>query len=76
MLFRSRKEGMLQDVVISELDYEKMKGMPSIAVYVAKEGDTLWDIGKRYYVTVDSLKEMNHLTGEELKAGDQLLVVK
>ncbi len=76
LVFGNRKESMLQDVTISELDYEKMKGMPSIAVYVAREGDTLWDIGKRYYVTVDSLKEMNHLTGEELKAGDQLLVVK
>ena len=39
-------------------------------------GDTLWDIGKRYYVPVSQLKEVNELPTEEISAGDKILVVK
>ena len=41
-----------------------------------ERGDTLWDIGKRYYVPVSQLKEVNELPTEEISAGDKILVVK
>ena len=41
-----------------------------------KEGDTLWQIGRKYYVSVDKIKEVNQLIGEDIAPGDKLLIVK
>ncbi len=43
---------------------------------MVKNGDNLWNIGKRYYVPVESLRELNALESDELKAGQKLLIVK
>lgn len=47
-----------------------------MVICIAGPGDTLWDIGKRYYVPVSQLKEVNELPTEEISAGDKILVVK
>ena len=47
-----------------------------MVIYSAGPNDTLWDIGKRYYVTISQLKEVNELVTEEISAGDKILVVK
>ena len=46
------------------------------AGYVVKSGDSLWDIGKRYMVSLDNLKEMNHLTKDEVCAGEKILIIR
>ena len=46
------------------------------AVYLAGEGETLWDICKKYDVPMDGMREMNNLTQDEIRPGDQLLIVK
>lgn len=57
-------------------DSEKIEGLPSLAVYVVREGDSLWDIGKRYYVPVAALREANGMPGNEIKAGDRILIIR
>lgn len=50
---------------------------PSIIVYICKEGDTLWDIAKRYNTTEDEIAEVNELKLDEpLKAGRCLILEK
>ena len=44
--------------------------------YIAREGDSLWDIGKRYYVPVSQIREINELAGDEIQPGEKLLIVK
>lgn len=75
-VYQKRQERIIEQVQVSELDAEKLAALPGIAVYMVKEGESLWDIGKRYYVTIDALKQMNNLSGDEVKAGDKILVVK
>ena len=53
-----------------------MEKLPGFAIYFVKEGDTLWQIGRKYYVSVDKIKEVNQLTGEDIAPGDKLLIVK
>ena len=36
----------------------------------------MWQIGKKYYVSVEKIKEINQLTSDEIKPGDRLLIVK
>ena len=47
-----------------------------MVICIVGPGETLWDIGKRYYVPIAQLKEVNELVTEEINAGDKILVVK
>jgi len=42
--------------------------------YVVRRGDTLYDIARRYGVSVDELKRRNGLSGSLIKPGDVLLM--
>ena len=61
---------------MAELDSSKMSNLPGMVVYMVKEGDNLWNIGKKYYVPVDAIRTLNDLDSDELKVGQKLLVVK
>ena len=75
-LYDANQEEMLQEIEIGELDIQKLEKLPGFAIYFVKKGDTLWQIGKKYYVSVEKIKEMNQLTSDEIKPGDRLLIVK
>ena len=76
MVCEVHEEPMVTSVNVSDLDPEKLSALPGIVAYIVKDGDSLWSIGKKYYVPVARMKEMNDLTSEEVKAGDKILVVK
>ena len=42
--------------------------------YIVKKGDTLYDIARRYNVTVDELKRLNNLTSSNLSIGQRLMI--
>jgi len=44
--------------------------------YIVKKGDTLYNISKRFNLTVEQLKELNDLSDEGIKIGQKLLLVK
>ena len=50
--------------------------MPGILGYRVQQGDSLWEIAKRYYTTVQEIMQLNELTSEEVKVGDKLLLLK
>ena len=75
-VYQRWQEKIVEQVIVTEPDMEKMEALPGIAVYMVKEGDSLWDIGKRYYVPVSVIKQTNELTSDEVKAGDRILIVK
>lgn len=76
MVCEMHEEPMVTAVNVSQLDPEKLAALPGIVVYIAQDGDSLWSIGKKYYVPVARIKEMNDLASEEVKRGDKILVVK
>ena len=63
-------------MTVAPLDAAKMNNLPGMVVYMVKDGDNLWNIGKKYYVSVDSLKKMNGMESDEVKSGQKLLIVK
>lgn len=75
-VFSHWEEKIVKEVVVSEPDAEKMAALPGIAVYMVKDGESLWDIGKRYYVPVSVLRQTNELADDHVKAGDKILIVK
>lgn len=76
IVFSNPKEMVITDIQVKDLDAEKVNQLPGIVVYVAKEGDSLWQIGKKYYLPVEQIRESNGLTTDMLKPGDKLLLVK
>lgn len=45
-------------------------------IYVVKNGDSLWSIGKKYNVGVNDLKSANNLNSNMLSIGQQLIIPK
>ena len=75
-IYDMKKQEILTDLKIAPIKAEVLEKLPGFVIYYVKQGDSLWQIGKRYYVSVDKIKEINNLTSEEIKAGDRLLIVK
>ena len=76
IVFDNYEEPMIRDIRVLEPDPEKLGNLPGIVAYIAREGDSLWDIGKRYYVPVSQIRELNELSGDEIQPGEKLLIVK
>ena len=49
-------------------------GTPNYNTYTVQKGDTLYAIAKMYDITVDELKRLNNITGNNLYIGQQLIV--
>ena len=75
-LFVTWEEQVAEQITLSPLDLEKQSALPGIAVYRMKEGESLWDIGKRYYVPIETLMQTNNLTSQEVRPGEKILIVK
>ncbi len=67
---------LIQGVQTRPLDTSVLGALPGMAIYTVKAGDNLWNIGKKYYIPVDTLRKMNELETDELKIGQKLLVLK
>jgi len=55
-------------------DREIKRDAGCVRVYFPKEGDTLWDIAKKYHITVSTLKEQNSIEGGELSRESSLII--
>ena len=76
LVLRQWREQLITDIQEKELDLEKLEQMPGVVCYIVQPEDTLWDIAKRFYTTVDSIRELNELGEEEPHQQQPLLVVK
>lgn len=67
---------ILADAQLVPYDPEKIRRMPGIVGYRVQPGDTLWKIAKKFYTTVEGIRETNEGVGEEVKPGDRLILIK
>lgn len=70
------EEEVITEIQEKELDMEKLEQMPGIVCYLVQPNDTLWDIARKFYTTVESIRRMNDLGEEEPKPQQSLLIVK
>lgn len=61
---------------VEKVPKEKLKNIPGITGYIVKEGDTLWNIAKRFYTTADSIIEANNLENDMIYPGMKLIILK
>jgi hypothetical protein len=53
-----------------------IQNTPSSKLYTIKSGDTLYNISKRFGLTVDELKALNNMADNTIKIGQSLVVAK
>jgi hypothetical protein len=75
VLNRVRME-RISEVEEHPLDMDVVKGLPGFLIYTVQPADTLWDIAKAYHTTVDWICQLNELSGEQVRQGQKILVVK
>ncbi len=61
---------------IEPMDTKRLQQMPGIVGYVVQEGDSLWDVAKRFHTTIDNIVSTNNLSSDTIKPGDTLILVK
>jgi len=80
VIIRAAKQSTVQVIkkaVESELDNASFESQPSITIYFAQKGDTLWNIAKKYYTTVDELMKINDIEdGNSISIGQQIIIPK
>ena len=76
LVIQCSEEMILEKIEEIPLDQEKIRNMPGITVYIMKPGDTLWNIAKKFYTTVEEIIQMNNLDRDEVSSGTPLLLVK
>lgn len=74
------KNEMYEDANINIIDEIKIEEdekslNPSMIVYIVKDGDTLWNIAKKYKTTMQDIINVNNLdNGDEIFVGEKLFI--
>lgn len=76
LIYNEKSEDILTELNVAPINAQVLEKLPGFAIYYVKPGDSLWQIGKKYYVSVQRIRETNNLTSDEIKAGDKLLIIK
>ena len=76
MVFRPIPVNLVQEAETLPLDQVLWGSMPAMLIYIVKPGDTLWEIGKKYFIPVEQIKRLNHLESDLIMPGQKLFLVK
>jgi LysM repeat protein len=74
LVLAGETEPIIDKIEEQPLDMEKIRNMPGVTVYFVKPEDTLWDIARRFYTTVETIREQNSLDADEPAPGSPLLL--
>jgi LysM repeat protein len=64
------------DKVISTIPSLSTGSSSDDKFYIVKKGDTLYNLSKRYNLTVDELKDLNHFPAEGIQIGQKIQVIR
>ena len=77
LIFSKSSDKLLSDVNAENTAKIDRSNQPSLTVYFVKDGDTLWNIAKRYNVLVEDIVKINGIENEnEIMPGDKLIIPK
>lgn len=76
LVFDSVKEEIITEIKEEGSLLEKISELPGLVGYIVGENESLWDIGKAFNTTIESIQELNGLETESIKPGEKLLLMK
>jgi len=74
--FSSREGKVITGYTEKPLDYEQIKQIPGIGIYIAEKEEPVWNVAKAYSSTVELIRQMNQMEDSLVKAGQRILVMK
>ena len=76
MVFEKNEEKIITSVEERDFTKDEMKTRGTMVAYRVKDNEDIWDIARKYYTTVEMLKEINKIVDKDIKKGDILLIVR
>lgn len=76
VVFEQKEQELIRQIQVTELDADTYRELPGMVIYLVREEDNLWSIGRKYYIPVQRIKILNQLTSDEIRPGQKLLLVK
>ncbi len=73
--YHKTTEPLLVGMEMAE-DDDKEKTMPVMSVYFARENEPLWEIGKKYRVSLNDIREANQINSDILSGGERILIAR
>lgn len=55
---------------------EQNKALPVMSVYYAKENELIWNVGKKYRVSLNDIRNVNQLNADILNEGHRIIIAK
>lgn len=75
IVFQQHQGNAVQNIEICDISSEELEAKPTLVGYIVKNGETLWDIAKRYDSTIQNIVKINELERPVVKEGDKLIVM-
>lgn len=76
IVLKQQKESLLVRVTEKPMDPSVISHMPGIVCYHVQEEDSLWDIARNFYTTIEEIKMLNQIETEETALPETLLLMK
>lgn len=76
IVFCNEPEYMITDADFVPFTEEELASQHSMLAYRSREGDSLWSVGKRFYISPEAVAEQNNLEEEEIAPGRMLLLIR
>ena len=71
-----KEKKSIHNIRSKPFEEEYINNTPGMVVYIPSGKENIWDIGKRYGVSQESVKEINQLNIDEVERGQKILLVK
>ena len=76
LVFDRMEEPIVSGYESEEVDWDAFRSAPGMVGYVVQEKETLWDIAKKFFTTVEAIMEVNQKETEQVQTGDMILILK
>lgn len=76
LFLQAFEKQLLSAVSVLPGDRKSKQNQPGIVVYFVQPNDTLYQIGKRFSVPLDHIREQNKLENSSLTTGQQLIIMQ
>lgn len=73
-VLRGESLEIIDDIEIDENSDGKV--LPSATIYFPEDGETVWDIAKRYMATPEAIMKENNLEGDTLRKGQKICIFR
>ncbi|MFW5998506.1 MAG: peptidoglycan-binding protein [Halanaerobiaceae bacterium] len=66
--------GLKKDGIVGPATWKQFQNSDNNGTYTIQSGETLWDLSRKWNISVDKLKEINNLNNGQLKAGQTIKI--